>query len=356
MRYLADTFGARILWVDPFPARLPRVSDIFRQRNVYNQGTKEHPGIQICSHRSPPVEPLANCSKMYQKVFLRKLISQIDEFIGTDTASLGIGKPSCLAKALLETGSFHRSFYDAMDDYPEFHTGISQKYIVSMENHVASHVDDVFVSSHFLRDKFISRNSRVHLVPNGYDSACASVTAGVNNADSTAPSRPILGYVGTIYHWFDWQLVILIAELVPDIVIQLVGPVLGEIPRSLPANISILPPCSNVEAARYMKSFDVGLIPFLRNNATRAVDPIKYYEYRSLGLPVISTVFGDMAYKDGDPGLFMVSELAPERLRSVVLSALAYKSAPGDFSLHETSTWASRFRQVDVFSEILGKP
>jgi hypothetical protein len=105
-----------------------------------------------------------------------------------------------------------------------------------------------------------------------------------------------------------------------------------------------------------MKSFDVGLIPFLRNNATRAVDPIKYYEYRSLGLPVISTVFGDMAYKDGDPGLFMVSELAPERLRSVVLSALAYKSAPGDFSLHETSTWASRFRQVDVFSEILGKP
>ncbi len=52
-----------------------------------------------------------------------------------------------------------------------------------------------------------------------------------------------------------------------------------------------------------MAEFDVGLIPFKQNALTAAVDPIKYYEYRALALPVISTDFGEMHERGDLPGL-----------------------------------------------------
>lgn len=353
MRYLADTSDLKILWIEPFPVRLPKISDVFRRHDVYNQGTKEHENIKICSHRPVPVEPLVNCQKIYQKIFLRKVIKQISEFVGGDEVALGIGKPCCLAKVLLESGMFCHSFYDAMDDYPEFHTGISGKYVAAVENFIAISVDEVFVSSHFLRDKFRSINEKVQLIQNGYDDSNMPLDAVASGSDLMSSSEKVIGYVGTIYHWFDWDLVISMAELAPTATIKLIGPVLGDIPNNLPVNIFLLPPCSNEDAMRHMRSFDVGFIPFLRNNATRAVDPIKYYEYRALNLPVISTLFGDMQYKVGDPGLFLVSDFSVGALTSVVDSALKLKAVAGDFELREASAWSSRFKNADILGEYL---
>ncbi len=348
MRYLVDTFDVKILWVNPFPARLPRISDLSRRHDVYNQGTQEHPDIQVYSHRPLPVEPLVNCHKLYQKFFLKKMIQQILYFVGNDAAALGIGKPCCLAKVLLENEHFCRSFYDAMDDYPEFHTGISRKYISSMEKSVAGSVDQVFTSSHYLENKFRTISDDVHLIPNGYD----GLNMALNDVESTS-SKKVIGYVGTIYHWFDWDFVISVANLLPAVNIKLIGPVLGKIPGNLPANIIMLPPCSNEEAMGYMRSFDIGFIPFLINNATRAVDPIKYYEYRALNLPVISTLFGDMQFKVDDPGLFLVSDFSADELISTVNSAFEYKCGEHDFKLREASTWSSRFKDADILGEYL---
>ena len=41
--------------------------------------------------------------------------------------------------------------------------------------------------------------------------------------------------------------------------------------------------------ARYAAEFDIGLIPFVRNTLTEAVNPLKLMEYYALGLPVLAT-------------------------------------------------------------------
>lgn len=354
MRYLVDNYDIDILWVDPFPSRLPKFSDFFRRHDVYNQGTKNHPGIQVYSHRPLPIEPLVNCHKFYQTIFLNKIVKDVFNFIGDDDSVLGVGKPCCLAKVLLNSGRFSASFYDAMDDYPEFHTGISKKYLSAIEKAVSSNVSQVFTSSHFLENKFKVFNDHVCLIPNGYDGDNVSLDETMFRSESAVSGKRVIGYVGTIYHWFDWDLVLSIANLFPLVDIKLIGPVLGKLPRNLPANIIILPPCSNEEAMKHMKSFDMGLIPFLMNNATRAVDPIKYYEYRALQLPVISTRFGDMQYKVDDPGLFIVSDFEAEQLMSVINSAFEYKRDLHDFKLSESSTWSSRFKEADLLGKYLG--
>ena len=55
-----------------------------------------------------------------------------------------------------------------------------------------------------------------------------------------------------------------------------------------------------------MQGFSAGLIPFIKNELTASVDPIIYYEYFVLGLPVLSTRFGEMALREGSPGVFLV--------------------------------------------------
>jgi hypothetical protein len=52
-----------------------------------------------------------------------------------------------------------------------------------------------------------------------------------------------------------------------------------------------------------VRRFAVGLIPFVRSRLTDCVDPIKYYEYRALGVPVLSTRFGEMANRSEADGV-----------------------------------------------------
>lgn len=45
-----------------------------------------------------------------------------------------------------------------------------------------------------------------------------------------------------------------------------------------------------------ISKFDVAIIPFVNNEITRFVDPVKYYEYALAQIPILSTNFGEMAW------------------------------------------------------------
>jgi hypothetical protein len=154
--------------------------------------------------------------------------------------------------------------------------------------------------------------------------------------------RQILGYVGTIGHWFDWRLVFFLAESNPSMTIRLIGPLHTKPPVPVPANIGLLPACDHESAIRAMQEFSLGLIPFKRIDLTASVDPIKYYEYRALGLPILSTRFGEMALRDGQAGVFIVDEYSD--LANQMNMALAYECEMDDMrKFREDNCWEARF-------------
>ena len=59
------------------------------------------------------------------------------------------------------------------------------------------------------------------------------------------------------------------------------------------------------EMPAYVRDFDVGMIPFRVDPMTRAVDPVKIYEYFSLGKPVVARPL---------PELSRFGDLVPPRL------------------------------------------
>lgn len=228
-----------------------------------------------------------------------------------------VGKPSVLAYLLLQRLRHCSSLYDAMDDFPAFYTGVSRWALAHRERLIAQRVDVIWTSSSTLDTQWRRYRNEVCQVLNGLDLSAISAVRWA----PTSSSRKIFGYVGTLATWFDWAWVAALAEARPNDEIRLMGPVFGDAPGRLPSNVVLLPPGNHGAALAAMAEFDVGLIPFKKTRLTASVDPIKYYEYRGLALPVISTDFGEMHGRSGLPGVFIshshsdISELAEAALQ-----------------------------------------
>ena len=342
--------GGRVLWVDPYPNRLPRLADLRCGGGIHDQRTEVPTGLRVVSPRALPIEPLPGGSWLNRQGPWRDSQREIAAFAAEagddDALIIGIGRPSRLALETLGAVAHRYSFFDAMDDFPEFYSGLSRRSMDKIETAVAQRVGGIWASSSFLVDKFRQRGfgERISAVFNAFDNA---------NFGAPQPQRPplpVLGYVGTISDWFDWGLLRRLAQARPDCRLRLIGPVFTAVPTDLPDNVELLPPCSQPEVEGHLEGFSVGLIPFQINPLTRGVDPLKYYEYRAKGLGVLSTRFGEMALRDEQDGVFAADDATD--LAAMVGRALAFR--PGLEQLQawrERNDWSARFGTVGLFGK-----
>jgi glycosyltransferase involved in cell wall biosynthesis len=108
--------------------------------------------------------------------------------------------------------------------------------------------------------------------------------------------RPVAGYVGVIDERLDLELIAGLAHRLPGWDIEMVGPVVKIDPTELPraANLRYRGMRPYARLPEVMGGFDVALMPFARNEATRSISPTKTLEYLAAGLPVVSTRVPDV--------------------------------------------------------------
>jgi glycosyltransferase involved in cell wall biosynthesis len=184
-----------------------------------------------------------------------------------------------------------RFVYYCVDDFAAFE-GFDAEAIEAAEARLMKRSDVVLATSKPLLQKCRRLHSNVHLVRHGVDHGhFASALGNVSPPDDLRDiPRPIAGFVGLIDHWFDTQLMSAVAESMPDVSFVLIGDVRIDPGRlaGLP-NVHLLGRKPYAELPNFLASFDVGLIPFVRNQLTESVNPIKLREYLAAGLPVVST-------------------------------------------------------------------
>ena len=91
--------------------------------------------------------------------------------------------------------------------------------------------------------------------------------------------------------WFDWELLLHLAERHPEWSISLIGKETtweGKPVGETRPNLCFLGEVPYPELRGLLAQADVGLIPF-RGKVARGVDPIKYYDYLAAGLPAVAT-------------------------------------------------------------------
>jgi glycosyltransferase involved in cell wall biosynthesis len=133
-----------------------------------------------------------------------------------------------------------------------------------------------------------------HLVPNGVE--LAHFAAAARPETPIAPEvealpRPVVGFVGTLQYWIDFDLVRFLALARPRWSFVLVGSRgrLGRVERveGLP-NVRLLGARPYRDLPGFLRGFDVCLNPYVLDDVARHASPLKLYEYLAGGKPVVS--------------------------------------------------------------------
>lgn len=201
------------------------------------------------------------------------------------------------APCLLGKFGAHGVVYDCMDELANFRFAPAD--IAAREQFLMSHADIVFTGGYQLFQAKSRHHPNVHFHGCGVDVAhfgrARLAQTEVPASVATLP-RPVFGYFGVIDERLDYTLIAALAERYPDASIVMAGP-LAKVERDqLPdlSNIHWLGQQSYEALPALVKGFDVCLMPFALNEATRYINPTKTLEYMAAGKPIVSTAVADV--------------------------------------------------------------
>jgi glycosyltransferase involved in cell wall biosynthesis/GT2 family glycosyltransferase len=209
--------------------------------------------------------------------------------LGRTVAVLEFPHPRFLrvARRLRELGV--RVVYDCIDDWA---TSLGWTwYSERAERRIAATADVLTASARSLRARVERLTGRpVHYLPQGvHASAFCAGAALPRPADLPPGDGPLLLYVGALWgSWFDWDLVRAAAAALPQARFVFVGKYDGECPAPA-SNMHFVGLKPHRELPAYLAAADVCTIPFHVDEVTRAVNPLKVYEYLAMGKPVVAT-------------------------------------------------------------------
>ena len=153
----------------------------------------------------------------------------------------------------------------------------------------------VIVTAKTLFERYQSKAGRkIFHVPNGVDLELFSKASKETPADLRNIKRPIIGFVGVLFSFIDYDLITYLADKNKDYSVVLVGPVerwgTRESIEKLKErkNIYLLGKKNKEEIPSYISQFDVCMNPFKVDQVSRSVNPVKVYEYLACGKPVVS--------------------------------------------------------------------
>lgn len=187
--------------------------------------------------------------------------------------------------------------YDVMDDLAAFKNASPE--LVLRQRQTLKRADVVFTGGRSLhRSVAASRPRGTHCFPSGVDPDHYAPAIAMR---SPQPRR-VAGYVGVIDERLDLDLLATMAASLPEWEIRMVGPVVKIDRATLPQapNITYPGPALYTDLPEIMSGFDVALMPFARNEATRSISPTKTLEYLAAGLPVVSTRVPDVVSDFGE--------------------------------------------------------
>ncbi|MBI1223262.1 MAG: hypothetical protein GC180_11710 [Bacteroidetes bacterium] len=159
-----------------------------------------------------------------------------------------------------------------------------------LEPALLKNADLTVVTSEGLLENKKSQAKRIALVKNGVDFSLFS-----QGFREEHPKEVRIGYIGSIDDRMDTELLKYCMQSHPDWQWEFVGRI-NHAPteaflKSMP-NVALRGARASCDLPVFLPNFSAGIIPFVKNQFTRGIYPLKINEYLAAGLPVVLTDFG----------------------------------------------------------------
>lgn len=253
--------------------------------------------------------------------------------------------------------------YQSVDDIS--HSDYVNRHGPKLEEETIRDADFTIVTSTELKRLKSQFSDDVFLLPNAADTAIFNTALSESlerpkELMALPPDKKIVCYTGNICHRLDYELLVRVATTHSDKILLMVGPFANDQYRT--SGLADLP---NVlftgrktidQLPAYLKFSSCCIIPFLCNELTKSIYPLKINEYLSAGKPVVSTSFS--------PDIMSFQEVASIAANHEEFAASIDKAIDQDHqalaarrvSLSSGNNWDSRARHfIDLTVKYLGK-
>jgi glycosyltransferase involved in cell wall biosynthesis len=213
-----------------------------------------------------------------------------------------------MALSLVDALAPRALIYDCMDDLASFK--FAPPALISRERVLLERADVVFAGGPSLHEARRGARPDAICLPSAVDIdhfSPAHLRAGCEQAVAAQALHaglhaPRLGFYGVIDERLDLDLVAGIADARPDWHVVMVGPVVKIDPATLPRrpNIRWIGMQAYETLPYLLAQWDVAILPFALNEATRFISPTKTLEYLAARVPVVSSAIRDVVSLYGE--------------------------------------------------------
>ncbi|MDG2306589.1 MAG: glycosyltransferase [Candidatus Binatia bacterium] len=248
--------------------------------------------------------------------------------------------------------------YDCMDDHAAFSTNDDQ--MLAGEDWLMRKGALVVTTSRRLRARAESKARRVVSIPNAcdYDHFARAAQSLPKPAALDGIPKPIVGYIGAISEWFDFDLLRHAIGAHPEWNFVLVGSTWGAGPHEdlqRAANVHFLGEQPYVDLPPLLSAFDVACIPFQLTPLIEATDPVKLYEYQAARKPVVASRLLELEAHAERVALVDTPEQFTDAIEAQ-LAADGPQQRQKRAAFAEENTWANRAAVLEAALEATFAP
>ena len=345
----------RILWVNAIANRMPTASSkdmsrIFKKLKSFTEPIKEvEPNIFVVNPLAVPAYGLSAAVTLNRSFLISQIKRAMKHLDFKRPVNMVFNPAAGMIAGKLGEDEL---IYYCVDEYTAF-TGVSPG-LRKIEEDLFRKADLVIVSADKLYESKKQFNPNTFIIPHGvdYDHFRTALEEKTEIPSDLADlPKPIIGFHGLLADWVDFELLKKVALHFWSGSMVLLGKVTVDaeqkikVLRSIP-NIHQLGRQPYADLPAYCKGFDVALNPFVINELTESVNPLKVREYLAAGLPVVSTNIREMK----NIGNCRVANSHSEFIR-MVEDALANPGSRSEISASmKNEGWEAR---VDKLREIV---
>lgn len=214
---------------------------------------------------------------------------------------------------------------------------------------LSNRADRFIVTSEVLANQY-APSVPTKIIANGYDS---DLFQSIDGVFGRGKRRRRAAFIGTLFTFVDFSLMRVVAKSLPSFEFLIAGRIYSNDPDLLALldmpNVKYLGCLSPTEVPSLIASVDVCLAPFKIDRVSRAVSPLKIYEYLAMRKPVVST---PMLGMESDPvGRYIDfasdSQSFVDLVQERALNGRDF--GPGFDEVINSATWKNRCQQMEEF-------